>query len=138
MGEAGGAVKAYREAIKIDPMNPLLFDVRAEPNEMLGERGLVLQGLDTPIALSPNYPACDTRRGIALLSRRRLDEDIRDFDQVIDSYEESIKRQIVSRRNLVEAAKFESRHARAYNNRGSAYYQSCRINRAIEDYDRDT
>ena len=47
-----------------------------------------------------------------------------------------IKHQIVSRRNLVEAVKFEPRLARTYNNRGSAYYQSGRINRAIKDYDR--
>ena len=60
----------------------------------------------------------------------RLDEAIQDFDQAINSYEESI------RRNLDEAAKFEPRLARAYNNRGSAYYQLGRIERAIEDYNR--
>ena len=63
-----------------------------------------------------------------------MEEANRDLGDAINVYDKKVER-LVKQAKLDEAAKFDPFLARAYNNRGSAFYRLGRIERSIEDYD---
>ena len=69
------------------------------------------------------------------VSPGRSEEAIQDFDKAIEIYQRTVAL-LKKDKKLDEAANWNPSLALAYNNRGSAYYQLGRIERAIEDYDR--
>ena len=62
-----------------------------------------------------------------------MEEAIQDFDKAIEIYQRTVAL-LKKDTKLDEAANWNPSLALAYNNRGSAYYQLGRIERAIQDY----
>lgn len=135
MGEPDRAVEAYSEAIRLDPLSPSFYDRRAEAHVMLGEYSLAVEDYDRAMQLSQGNVSYYHRRGVALFALGRFLEAIQDFDEAIPRYTQIIK-ELLEYQGKDEAVKWNPILALAYNNRGSAYYQLGRIERAIEDYDR--
>jgi len=135
-GKPDGAVEAYSEAIRLDPLSPSFYDGRAQAYGMLGEHRLAIEDYDRMIQLSPGTASHHTRKAVALFTLGRSEEAIQDLDEAIEIYHRTINHPGRGETKLGNAFKWNPKLALAYNNRGSAYYQLGRIERAIEDYDR--
>ena len=135
MGQPDRAVGAYTEAIKLDPLTELFYDRRAEAYGVLGEYSLAIEDYKSIIQLNPDNVSAYSGKAVALFSLSRLEEAVLDFGQIIKLHDESIAI-LKDRERYEEAANIDPALAIAYNNRGSAYYELGRIDRAVEDYDR--
>ena len=98
------------------------------------EYGLAADDYDRMLQISPGDPSVHVREAVALFALGRMEKATHDFYEAIKFYNQTVKF-LVSGRRLDEAAKLDRLLARAYNNRGSVFYQLGSIEKAIEDYD---
>jgi tetratricopeptide (TPR) repeat protein len=82
-GKLDEAIKAYDEAIKIDPQLAYTWVNKGAALGDLGRYDEAIQACDEAIRLDPNYAKAWYNKGFALYNQSKYDEAVQAFDKVI-------------------------------------------------------
>ena len=111
-----GAIKLYREAIKIKPDWSWSYNNRGACYNELGQKERAIQYFNKAIQINPNLAEAYTNRGNAYA------KGLQQYERAIQDYDKAIQ----INPNLEDA----------YNNRGIAYYDLEQYERAIQDFNK--
>ncbi len=83
LGRLAEAEQCYRQAIQLQPDNPLWHNLLGNALQEMGELEAAVQCYDYALKLKPDYAEVYSNRGIPLYYLQRLDEAMDSFDQAI-------------------------------------------------------
>ena len=146
-GKYDEAIKAYGEAIKLDPNYKEAFYNKGLALAALDKRNEAIQAYNEAIKLDPNYKEAFFNRGLALAALNKRDEAIQAYDEAIkldpnykeaffnrglafaalNNYDEAIKA-------YDEAIKLDPNYKEAFYNKGLALAALHKRNEAIQAY----
>lgn len=113
LGKVESAIKAYSDAIELNPHRSAAYNNRGVAYVDLGEYNLAIKDFNTAIELNPNNFFAYNNRGNTYSKIDNINNAIKDFNIAI---------------------KLKSDYANAYNNRGSAYVKKSYFEKAIKDF----
>ena len=113
LGEIDAAIKAYSDAIELNPHYSATYNNRGLVYVDIGEYNLAIKDFNTAIELNPNDFFAYNNRGNTYSNIGNINNAIKDFNIAIT---------------------LKSDYANAYNNRGNAYVKKCYFERAIKDF----
>ena len=114
LGEVEAAIKAYSDAIEMDPRYSVAYTNRGVLYGNKGEYDLAIKDFNMAIELNPNNFFAYNNRGKAY-------DKIEDFDRAIEDFNAAIK--------------LKPDYVKAYNNRGDAYQKKGKFDEALADFD---
>ncbi len=114
LGEVEAAIKAYSDAIEMDPLYSVAYTNRGILYGYKGEYDLAIKDFNMAIELNPNNFFAYNNRGNAYDKIGNSDRAIEDFNKAI---------------------KLKSDYVKAYNNRGNAYRKKGEFDKALADLD---
>ena len=114
LGKLEAAIKAYSDAIEMDPRYSVAYTNRGVLYGNNGEYDLAIKDFDMAIELNPNNFFAYNNRGNAYDKMEDSDRAIEDFNAAI---------------------KLKSDYVKAYNNRGNAYRKKGEFDKALADFD---
>ncbi len=112
--DPAAALRAFTQALDIDPRSAHLFNNRGLAFHRLGEHDKALADFNAALRLDPRFAVAYHNRGVAHYARGDLDRAIADYD---------------------EALCLDDKAPLVYNNRGYAFFDKGQLDRAIADYD---
>ena len=113
LGKVETAIKAYSDAIEMDPRYSVAYTNRGVLYGYKGEYNLAIKDFNMAIELNPNNFFAYNNRGNAY-------DKIEDSDRAIEDFNKAIK--------------LKSDYVKAYNNRGNVYVKKHCFEQAIEDF----
>ena len=113
LGKIESAIKAYSDAIEMDPRYSVAYTNRGVLYGSKGEYDLAIKDFNIAIELNPNNFFAYNNRGNAY-------NKIEDSDRAIEDFNKAIT--------------LKSDYVKAYNNRGNAYVRTGYFEKAIEDF----
>ena len=82
-GKYNEAIKAYDEAIRLDPKHAAAWNNKGIALNNQGKYNEAIEAYDEAIRLDPNYAAAWNNKGIALNNQGKYDEAIKAYDEAI-------------------------------------------------------
>ena len=144
-----GAIKLYREALKLNPNFADAYNNRGNAYKDLGQYERAIQDFDKAIQLNPNYDMAYNNRGVAYYYLGQNERAIQDYDKAIQlnpNYDMAYNNRGVCYNELGQneraiqdydkAIELNPNDSTAYNNRGNAYKDLGQYKRAIQDFDK--
>ena len=117
-GNYNAAAEDYSQAIRLDAENSLYWNNRGEIYRSMGEYSLALADFSNAIKINEKYTNALNNLGFVYYNMKDLDET--NLDKAIE--------------NFTRVIEIDSRHAEAWNNRGSAYLEKGDYDKAIADF----
>lgn len=112
--DTAAALRAFSQALEIDPRSAHLFNQRGLAFHRLGDHDKALADFSAALRLEPRFAAAYHNRGAAYYAKGDLEYAIADYDEAL---------------NLNDQAPL------VYNNRGFAFFDKGQHDRAIADFD---
>ena len=147
LGQSGGAIDIYSQAIKIEPDFAEAYNSRGIAYDGMGDYDQAIRDYNKAIELKSDYVKVHNNRGIAYVNKGDYENAIRDFNQAIElkldcveaynnrgnacvnkgDYDQALH-------NFNVAITLKPDYADIYNNRGSVYVNQGKFDHAIRDY----
>ena len=144
-----GAIKLFREAIKLNPNNAYAYYGRGTAYDELKQHERAIQDFNKAIELNPNYDYAYNNRGVAYKNLGQYEQAIQDYNKAIElnpNLAEAYSNRGETYRNLKQyewaiadynkAIQLNPNNDIAYYNRGLAYDGLGQKERAIKDYNK--
>ena len=141
------AIKAYSDAIELNPRYSAAYNNRGVVYVDIGEYNRALKDFNTAIELNPNDFFAYNNRGNAYNKIREVDKAIKDLNTAIslkpdysNAYNNRgnayVKKHYFDKaiEDFNTAIQLDSDFAEAYNGRGAAYYEKGDFEEALEDF----
>ncbi len=114
LGKYDEAIKAYNEAIRVNPDLIVAWFQKGNALHKQGKYDAAIKTYDAAIRLDPKYPIIWSNKGVSLGNQGRYDEAIKCYD---------------------EAIRLDPNSDDAWNNKGNALYKQGKNDEAIRAYD---
>jgi tetratricopeptide (TPR) repeat protein/mono/diheme cytochrome c family protein len=147
-GDAAGAVKAYAEALALDPESVEAYVGRGDARRALGDFEAAVADYSEALRLDPRSTLALNNRGLALNRRGDHEAAIADFTAALRldpklavAYHNRASAHFArgdaerALADYTEAIRLDPRSARFFNNRGFVHFDRGDDDRAIADYD---
>lgn len=141
-----GAIKIYREAIKLKPDWSWPYNNRGMAYDDLGQYERAIQDYSKAIELKPNYAEAYNNRGTSYRSLKQDEQAIQDFNKALKFKQhefiyanrgmvyEKLKQYERAIKDYDKAIKLNPNFTKMYNERGNIYMKLKLYKRAIQDY----